>query len=39
MIKDKKIQQNKLIRYLHKNKIFVRPVWKSLHTKTFKEFS
>lgn len=32
MIEDKKINKNKLIQYLHKNKIFVRPVWKPLHT-------
>ncbi len=32
IIKDKKINKKKLIQHFHKNKIFVRPVWKPLHT-------
>ena len=39
MIKDKKINKKKLIQHFHKNKIFVRPVWKPLHTlKHLKDF-
>ena len=39
VIKDRKINKNKLISYFHKKKIYVRPVWKPLHTlKHLKDF-
>jgi dTDP-4-amino-4,6-dideoxygalactose transaminase len=32
VIKDRKINKNKLLSYFHKKKIYARPVWKPLHT-------
>ena len=39
VIKDKKIKKDNFIRYLYNKKIFVRPIWKPLHTlKHLKKF-
>ena len=39
IIKDNKIKKDNFIKYLYKKKIFVRPIWKPLHTlKHLKKF-
>ena len=39
IIKDNKIKKDNFIRYLYNKKIFVRPIWKPLHTlKHLKKF-